>query len=376
MLYLPVDTAVTVQANILPLVDDTDFKTIETSVAYNAAGMDMDWFFTTTGGVITTTAVTPTTSGYYDWTHMSGGMYKIEIPASGGASINNDVAGYGYFRGVANGIYPWVSPFYAFGVAISLDEIVRPLTFGTAQGGTSTTLQLASGAITQNDQFNDTCIVNIIAGTGAGQSRTITDSVASTDTVTVATWDITPNSTSVYQIVGSGDAASGSGPSAGTIADAVWDEARSGHTSAGSFGEGLRIESLNTAAKADVNAEADTAISDAALSTAAALATVDTVVDAIKVVTDNLPNSGSLNDLAAIKAITDLLTAVQAEPTGVPAVNESPLNKLARLYMAWRNKVTVTASKIQYYDDGDAVEFEKDLSDDSTTFTATEVNAP
>jgi len=39
---------------------------------------------------------------------------------------------------------------------------------------------------------------------------------------------------------------------------------------------------------ADINAEADTAISDAALATAANLATVDTVVDAVKDKTDSL----------------------------------------------------------------------------------------
>ena len=38
--------------------------------------------------------------------------------------------------------------------------------------------------------------------------------------------------------------------------------------------------------------------------TAVALATVDTVVDAIKVVTDNLPDSGALNDLALILSDT------------------------------------------------------------------------
>ena len=82
---------------------------------------------------------------------------------------------------------------------------------------------------------------------------------------------------------------------------------------------------LNNVSAADVNAQCDTAISDAALGTAANLATVDTVVDgiqtdlsnvtdglgalkalidtvdtvadAVKAVTDNLPNSGALSDI-------------------------------------------------------------------------------
>ena len=49
-----------------------------------------------------------------------------------------------------------------------------------------------------------------------------------------------------------------------------------------------QISGLNNLSAAQVNAECDTAISDAALATAANLATVDTVVDAIKAKTDSL----------------------------------------------------------------------------------------
>lgn len=84
-------------------------------------------------------------------------------------------------------------------------------------------------------------------------------------------------------------------PTAAAIADAVWDEAKAGHVGAGSFGEEVQahalsseVSALNDVSAADVNAQCDTAISDAALATAAALATVDTVVDAIKAKTDDL----------------------------------------------------------------------------------------
>lgn len=70
---------------------------------------------------------------------------------------------------------------------------------GTAQSGGATTIQLASGAITDDDMLNGMKI-EIIDGLGEGQERTITDSVASSDTCTVATWDIDPDSTSVYKI--------------------------------------------------------------------------------------------------------------------------------------------------------------------------------
>lgn len=71
-----------------------------------------------------------------------------------------------------------------------------------------------------------------------------------------------------------------------------------------------------------------------------------------------------------------LLTTAHAEPTGVPAANATPLNKLGYVFAALRNKVTVTSTKMQFFDDADAALWEKDLSDDGTTYTESEGNAP
>ena len=116
---MDVDTALAeVPVNILPLIDDTDFKTIEGAVAYNAAGMALYWHFVTTAGAYTLTAVTPTTAGNYDWTDQgAAGIYTIEIPASGGASANNDTEGFGWFTGVATGVLPWRGPTIGFRAA-------------------------------------------------------------------------------------------------------------------------------------------------------------------------------------------------------------------------------------------------------------------
>ena len=103
-----------VRVNKLPLTDNTDFKSLETAVAYNAAGLVLVWEFTTTAGLTTRTAVTPTTGGDYDWSHLGEAMYIIEIPASGGASINNDATGFGQFVGYADGVLPFASPIYEF----------------------------------------------------------------------------------------------------------------------------------------------------------------------------------------------------------------------------------------------------------------------
>lgn len=125
-LWMDVDVALSeVPVNIAPLIDDTDFKSIEGAVAYNAAGMTLFWHFVTTGGAYTLTAVTPTTGGDYDWTDQgAAGIYTIEIPASGGASINNDTEGFGWFTGVATGVLPWRGPTIGFRLAALNDVLI------------------------------------------------------------------------------------------------------------------------------------------------------------------------------------------------------------------------------------------------------------
>lgn len=110
-MWMDVDTALAeVPVNLLALTDDTDFKSREVGIAYDEAGMDLVWNFTTTAGATTQTAVTPTTGGDYDWAHQGDGMYSIEIPASGGASINNDTEGFGWFTGLVTGVLHWRGP--------------------------------------------------------------------------------------------------------------------------------------------------------------------------------------------------------------------------------------------------------------------------
>ncbi len=128
-MMMVVDTVLTeIPVNLLALIDDTDFKTRETTVAYDAAGMDLRWNFVTTAGVYTSTAVTPTTGGGdYDWVHKGDGMYCIGMPDSGGASANNDATGFGWFTGIANGVCPFRGPV----IQISPSHIVKGMVDGT-----------------------------------------------------------------------------------------------------------------------------------------------------------------------------------------------------------------------------------------------------
>lgn len=222
-------------------------------------------------------------------------------------------------------------------------------------------------------------------------------------------------------------------PSAAAIADSVWDEDATGHQTQGTFGQaigdpgadtdtlfGLVNTNLNAtvssrASQASVddlptNAELATALGtadDAVLAAVAALndlsqADIRTAVGLASANLDtqlaDLPTNaelatalGTADDavLAAIAALNNLSAAqvnaemvdvlnvdTFAEPTGVPPATDSIVDKLGFVHMALRNRIDITGTKKQFYDDAGNVEWEKDLSDDGTTFTETEANAP
>ena len=144
-LWMDVDAALAeVPVNIFPLTDDTDFKSIEGAVAFDAAGMALRWHFVTTAGAYTVTSVTPTSGGNYDWTDQGdSGIYTIEIPASGGASINNDTEGFGWFTGVATGVLPWRGPIIGFRAA-GLNDLLIDSAFSATRGLTGTAVPAAA----------------------------------------------------------------------------------------------------------------------------------------------------------------------------------------------------------------------------------------
>jgi hypothetical protein len=216
--WMDVDTALgEVPVNIMPLLDDTDFKSRETTVAFDAAGMDLVWNFVTSAGAFTQTAVTPTSGGTYDWTHQGDGMYTIEIPASGGASINNDTEGFGWFTGVATGVLPWRGPTIGLRASGLNDKLIDS-TYSTTRGLAGTALpdaaaEAAGGLYTR--------------GTGAGQINQNGDGQVDTRTVAMASNVVT--------------AAALATDAGAEIADAVWDEALAGHQTAGTAGRNLTI---------------------------------------------------------------------------------------------------------------------------------------
>ena len=169
-MWMDVDAALSeVPVNILPLIDDTDFKTIEDAIAYNAGGMDLTWNFVTTAGAFSSTAVTPTTGGTHDWAEHTAddGMYTLEIPASGG-TINNDTEGFGWFTGVCTGVLPWRGPTIGFRAAAMNNSMIDASSgiatlddfFDTDSGETSASA--VAGSVVQ--EIVDLVVTDVVEG--------------------------------------------------------------------------------------------------------------------------------------------------------------------------------------------------------------------
>lgn len=135
-------------------------------------------------------------------------------------------------------------------------------------------------------------------GTGTGQVSLSSGKVLLQATQTGVT---IPTVTSLTNAPTSGDFTATMKTSIGTAVAASAVASVTGNVGGNVTGS---IGSLATQAKADVNAEADTAISDAALATATNLATAKTAIDGIKTVTDALPDSGALTSLATATALS------------------------------------------------------------------------
>lgn len=165
MPFKPVDT--NLKIIVKPAIDDTDFKTREETLTYDQAGMEVDVILEKPDGTIVITAVTPTTLGDYDWTHLDQGSYELELPASGGVSFNNTEEGILTVEVYCTGVLPFGSVSY---------DIVPTQVFNSIVGGTDylqvDTVQIESAdpSDTIKDALNDISVADIIAGIADGDN--------------------------------------------------------------------------------------------------------------------------------------------------------------------------------------------------------------
>jgi flagellin-like hook-associated protein FlgL len=172
------DTAYTLPVNMLPLVDSAG--DIDETIAYNETNMEVHWNFLTEAGVFTSTQVTPTTGGVHDWAHVNGGMYTMEIPATGGDAAN-DTAGTGWWTGKSDGVLVFSSPRYSFSVFATAAD-------NAAEVETTLTDRLPSAAVTTriNTSFaTDDTATNFATffDNGSVVSTVTMDAISAIDTV-------------------------------------------------------------------------------------------------------------------------------------------------------------------------------------------------
>ena len=118
MTFKPVDTAIIMVVG--PIINDSDFKSLEEAIAYNAAGMDVSLIVEKTDGTTSVTVITLTTGGTSDWTHADGGYYEIEVTAA-----QNAEEGIAYIRGICTGVLPFESPRYSIVKANVYDSLIK-----------------------------------------------------------------------------------------------------------------------------------------------------------------------------------------------------------------------------------------------------------
>jgi hypothetical protein len=107
---------------------------------------------------------------------------------------------------------------------------------GTAQSASSTGFVLRSAAAFDDDSLIGASAMVLGATQGFWQRRIITDNALSGDTVTNDAFNTTPSGAVTYKIFATPPAPASA---VAAIADAVWDEAQSGHTTTGTFGKYL-----------------------------------------------------------------------------------------------------------------------------------------
>jgi hypothetical protein len=353
------------------------------------------------------------------------------LPFSPGATYRYVIKGFGAIAGATaptasdNAAAVWNAARASYTSAGSFGQSVggEVSHAGTAQAGTTASITLASGAESSTNNLYRHHKVEIVGGTGAGQASYSTGYTASSRVLAVdPAFTVAPDNTSVYVLKKVGlDAATPA-----IVADAVWDEPRSEHAAAGSFGEYTNADVLRVSSDATAADNLEAMLDGTGLtltnvvvpsvttvtgnvngnvggnvtgsvgsvtgnvggnvtgSVGSVTGAVGSVTGAVGSVTGNVGGNvtGSVGSLAAqAKAdvnaeVLDVLnTDTFAEPgQEAPGATVSLVKKISYLYKAWRNKVDQTSTLYTLYNDDGATAGQKaTVSDDGTTATRGEV---
>jgi hypothetical protein len=224
-------------------------------------------------------------------------------------------------------------------------------------GGTAINIFLAATASAVNDYYVGN-VVTIVAGTGAGQSRMITDYVGSNKSAIVnKPWVTAPDTTSVYRIVpnaaylladsGTLAAAGATSATLAASAPAVADTyiGATLYISGGTgIGQSRVIEAYSAGRVCTVRAWTTTPTS------ASRYVVIPVGYTVVSRIVDDAITAAAI----AADAGTEIATAVWAR-TGLTAGGVATAGNMLRdCYAFCRGRYTITGSAVQYYDDDDA----------------------
>jgi hypothetical protein len=273
--YLRQSTASQARA-IGPFVDDTDFKTAETGLTI--ANTDV---------ILRANGTSLSTKNSGGGTHQANGVYSLTFDATDTANV-----GELFYSVVVAGALP------VFGTYVVLEEAAYDMIFAASAPG---------------DSAGVTTLLGRLTSTRAGYL----------DNLSAGAVALEASLQGLITTIGA---------SAAGVASAVWSAVSRVLTSGANIAlaKGTGVTGFNDLSAAQVNAEADTAIADAALATASSVAAVasavatvsgfvDTEVAAIKVKTDKLTFDGSnrvASNVQAINSVTVDGAGTSGDPWG------------------------------------------------------------
>jgi hypothetical protein len=273
--YLRQSTASQARA-IGPFVDDTDFKTAETGLTI--ANTDV---------ILRANGTSLSTKNSGGGTHQANGVYSLTFDATDTANV-----GELFYSVVVAGALP------VFGTYVVLEEAAYDMIFAASAPG---------------DSAGVTTLLSRLSSTRAGYL----------DNLSAGAVALEASLQGLITTIGA---------SAAGVASAIWGAVSRTLTSGANIAlaKGTGVTGFNDLSAAQVNAEADTAIADAALATASSVAAVasavatvsgfvDTEVAAIKVKTDKLTFDGSnriASNVQAINSVTVDGAGTSGDPWG------------------------------------------------------------
>ena len=410
---------------VIRIIDSTD-GTPETAVEHNTAGIDLEYRREGAASTdITEAALAALTTAHTDGgiEHIGNGYYRLDLPDAACAAGVDGVLVHGTVTGmVVIGCYVNLVDYDAFdGVRLGLTAL--PNAAADAAGGLPisdaggldlddlpTTAEFEARTLAAADYFDPTAdaVATVTTVTNQHTLAEIADAVwdetmtahVTADSSAVHLKDILADTnelqvddypTSIAALQTDLDTLTAGVALTAASIDAIWDETLTSHVTADSAAVHLKdiitdtaeigaagagLTALATQASVDtIDDFLDTEIAAivAAVITNAAGADVAADIIALQTSVDALENISAAQVNAEV--IDVLRTDTVAEPTGVPSTTATLADKIGHLHMALVNQVTVTATKKTIFDAGNAAEWEKDLSDDATTYTETAANA-